>query len=94
LTYLLENRESILNSKAVKFGGSASSLNSLESYQGTSVKSWALSETIRFFTLTDPTKLLFHGRSSGYFLSSLYCDSWVNTRPQDTTLKAMNRERW
>jgi len=75
LAYLLENRESILNSKAVKFGGSASSLNSLESYQGVNVKNWVLSETLKFFTLTDPTKLLFHGRLSGYFLSSLYCDS-------------------
>jgi len=75
LAYLLENRESILNSKAEKFGGSASSLNSLESYQGTNVKSWVLSETLKFFTLTDPAKLLFRGRSSGYFLSSLYCDS-------------------
>lgn len=88
LAYLLEKRENIL------FSGSAKHLNSLESYRGVSVKSWVLSELTSFFSIDKPQSLLFKGKWSGYFLSSLYCDSWDKSNPQNSELTCSNRSCW
>jgi hypothetical protein len=70
LAFLLESREKLF------LEGSASHLNNVESYLGVSVKSWVYSELNHFLSFENKNSLLFTGRWKGYFLSSLYCDSW------------------
>jgi len=88
LAYLLEKRENLL------LGGSGGHLNSLSNYHGMSVKSWVLGELSLFFSLSSRESLLFKGRWSGYLLSSLYCDSWTNSRPSNLDFSVANRGCW
>ena len=62
LAFLLEARESILNKRAIKYGGSTAHLNTRESIGDVSVKSWVESELSKFLSLEHPQSLLFKGR--------------------------------
>lgn len=88
LSFLLNKREELWLS------GSASHLNSLASVRGVSVRSWVISELKEFVHLSVPQALLFQGEFSGYFLSSLFCDSWNQQRPSDDSLTCQNKFSW
>jgi len=95
LAYVLEKRGSLLSSDAIKFGGSAASLNSSTLVEGQNVRSWIMTEACNFACeQANPLKLLFSGARSGYFLSCLYNDSWVNTRPSNMDLQAHRGAAW
>jgi hypothetical protein len=92
LAYLLKRREDLI------YGGSASHLNQkLDKYEGMSPKEWINNELWQFLYYRNPAKLLFE-KSSGYFMSALYSNSWILSSPVEKELlfkkKSWISKRW
>jgi hypothetical protein len=92
LAYLLKSRDDLL------YGGSAASLNAVnwnKLYEASSWD-WVLSRAVSFLSESRRyrTSLLFSGRASGYFQSSMYNGSWATMNPGRSDLVSENRQCW
>jgi hypothetical protein len=92
LAYLLKSRDDLL------YGGSAASLNAVnwgKLYEASSWE-WILSRAVSFLSESRRyrTSLLFVGRASGYFQSSMFNGSWATMNPGRSDLVSENRQSW
>lgn len=92
LAYLLKSRDDLL------YGGSAASLNAVSWRRLSEASSWnwILSQAVSFLSESSRyrTSLLFVGRASGYFQSSMFNGSWATMNPGRSDLVSENRQSW